>query len=129
MQVAQIHHKRYNIDVASFIAIRVTEWLCVLQTLDACILKLFYYQMCVCVCVCVLLGIRNGIEVLLNLKILFSGFYQNIVNSKHQIHIYIWVNQIECLLYYYFYLIHIFTLFLEFISSLNSSYTFEYISF
>jgi hypothetical protein len=109
MQVAQIHHKRYNIDLSSFIAIRVIEWLYVLQTLDACILKLFYYQMClVCVCVFLLLGIRNGIEVFLNLKILLSGFYQDIVNSKYQIHMYIWVNQIECLLYYYFYLIYIF---------------------
>jgi hypothetical protein len=63
--------------------------------------------MCLCVCVFVLLGTRNGIEILLNLKILFSGFYQNVI-SKYQIHMYIWVNQIECPLCYYFYLIYIF---------------------
>jgi hypothetical protein len=45
--------------------------------------------LCVCLCVCVFLGIRNGIEVFLNLKILLSGFYQDIVNSKYQIHMYI----------------------------------------
>jgi choline-glycine betaine transporter len=87
MQVAQIHHKRYNIDVTSFIAIRVIEWLYVLDT--SCMYIEIILLPDVCVCVCVVLGIRNGIEVLLNLKILFSGFYQNTVNSKYQVHMYI----------------------------------------
>jgi hypothetical protein len=46
---------RYNINVTSFIEIRLVKWLYVLQTLEVCILKLFpdVRGVCVCVYMCV----------------------------------------------------------------------------